>query len=76
MEMELASTGDIIHELQRRQLRFVLVAMENTNSAREDMAYVAGQGDDCADVISLMRMGREALEEIEGKNSWGSWRDE
>ena len=65
MEIELATTADIVRELQRRNLRFVFVSLEHTNSERHDRFCLAGQGADTEDLMSLMDIGYEAFEELD-----------
>lgn len=68
MDLELATTCDIIHELQRRGMRFVFVGVENTNSNREDLACLAGQGSSPQDVLELIELGQQAFARLD--NNW------
>lgn len=62
MELELATTEDIVNELLRRQIRFAFVAVENTNSGRLEFACCSGKGADCHEVANLFDMGRDAFQ--------------
>lgn len=69
MELELATTEDIVNELLRRQIRFAFVAVENTNSNRVEFACCSGKGADCHEVASLFDMGRDAFQRHDGDQS-------
>jgi hypothetical protein len=63
MELDLATFKDIAHELMRRQIRFALVAVEETNSARNELACICGKGLSHQDVAELFEYGRLVFEE-------------
>jgi len=63
MDLHLATIDDIIAELRGRDLRFVLVAREVTNSTREDAAWIAGAGVANVDAMQLIRIGRRAIDD-------------
>jgi hypothetical protein len=65
MDLELATTTDIVEELLRRQLRFVFVAVENANCDPGRSAYLAGQGLSTDDVLRLIEIGQTAFRDIE-----------
>lgn len=72
MDLKLATTADIVNELLGRELRFVLIAVEHTNSRRTDAAYLAGQGASVQDVLSLIQIGHDAFDQIEQDGSDGN----
>ena len=57
MELEFATVEDFAHELLTRELRFALVAIEDTNAQRTDAACFVGQGVDHQDVANLLETG-------------------
>lgn len=65
MELEIATTCDIVNELHRRGMRFVFVGVENTNSTRDDLACLAGQGTSPTDVLELIQMGHQAFARLD-----------
>ena len=65
MDLELATIEDIIDELARRQMRFVFVGVEHTNSHRDSLACVAGRGVDEGDVMHLFAAGKQAFEGLD-----------
>jgi hypothetical protein len=71
MDLKLATTEDILHELMKRQLRFALVVIEDTNSLRPETAYISAKGVDEDDVVELAAFGLEMLrgDEPESGNS-------
>jgi hypothetical protein len=62
MELELATIEGIIEELQKRQLRFVFIGVEDTNSRRDDMVFVAGKGFGPDDISRLIHLGQAAFD--------------
>jgi len=62
MELELATTEDIVKELLQRQIRFAFVAIEDTNTHRTETACFSGKGVDERDVSDLFEIGREVFE--------------
>ena len=61
MELEFATTRDIVDELQRRNMRFIFVGTENTNSSRKDATCISAQGTSMDDVLSLVKIGEDAF---------------
>jgi hypothetical protein len=72
MDLELATTCDIVNELHRRGMRFVFVGVENTNSSRKDLACLAGQGSSPHDVLDLIEMGQQAFARLDDDWSDGA----
>jgi hypothetical protein len=66
MELELATTTDIVEELLGRQLRFVFVVVENGNCDLNRSAYLAGQGLSTEDVLRLVAIAQTAFRDIRG----------
>lgn len=64
MDLELATAEDIANELNRRGLRFFLIAMENTNTSRDDQLCIAGRAEDHEDLVELVGIGQIAIEMI------------
>jgi hypothetical protein len=56
MDLELATLNDIVEELRRRRMRFVLVAVEPTNNATSASVLHAAQGMDVQDLVGLVKM--------------------
>lgn len=57
MDIELATIQDMIDELRRRRIPFVLVATEPSNRRAGADAWVAGQAETQLDVLNLCRLG-------------------
>jgi hypothetical protein len=64
MELQFATVEDMIHELHRRNVPFVLVAMENTNRADAADAWIAGQGKTQLDILNLCRLGAQTFRRL------------
>ena len=62
MDLELATLEDIANELASRELRFALVAIEDTNAQFADAVWFAGQGVNHQDVSNLFEAGRQVFE--------------
>ena len=65
MELELATTDDIVNELRKRKMRFVFIGEINTNIKESSPTMVASQAIDRKDVFRLIRLG---VEEFRGVN--------
>jgi len=65
VELALATTEDIVTELNRRRIRFVLVAVEDTNTSRDDLMCVAGRGNSSDDLLELIEVGQAAITTID-----------
>jgi len=76
MELQLATTEDLVNELKRRRLRFVFVAVEDTNSARDDLFCVAGRGNSSDDLMHLIQLGQEAFSTLEDQSEGADEDDE
>jgi hypothetical protein len=64
MELQLATIQDMIDELRRRRVPFVLVATENTNRQVGTEAWVAGQGETQLDVLNMCRLGAKTFRRL------------
>ena len=62
MELQLATTEDIANELLERQIRFVFLTIESTNTPRLQFACFSGKGVDHRDILELCEFGREVFE--------------
>ena len=71
MDLELATTDDILAELRRLQMRFVFAGIENSNDARCSHIFCAGQGMSRHDLLQLIRQlrGLVEAEDDRGKSS-------
>ncbi|GEM_PF-6348991 len=56
MDLEMTTLNDIVDELRRRQMRFVLVAVEPSNHQREARVLHAAQGLHTQDVLGLVKL--------------------
>jgi len=56
MDLELATMNDIVDELRRRRMRFVLVAVEPSNNTTAATVMQAAQGMDVRDLVGLVKM--------------------
>lgn len=73
MDLELATMKDIVEELHRRNVSFVFVGAENANSPQENLVCFAAQGASADEIFSLMRYGREALDEFDDDEGGQEW---
>ena len=64
MELQLATIQDMIDELRRRRVPFVLVATENSNRDGMPGAWVAGQGETRLDVLNMCRLGARTFRRL------------
>jgi len=65
MDLEWATTPDMIEELRRRGARFVFVGMQQTNrTADKQIVWVAGQGTSPADLLRLMKIGSDRFTQL------------
>jgi hypothetical protein len=62
MDLQLATTDDIIEELRNRQLNFLLVAMETSDSGEDAGLSIAGQGRSKRSLLRLCQMAMLAFE--------------
>jgi hypothetical protein len=56
MDLELTTLNDIVNELRRRRMRFVLVAVEPSNNEREATIMHAAQGIHAQDMLGLVKL--------------------
>lgn len=63
MELELATTEDIIRELQQRRLRFALVGVENSNRPGPLKMFSAMSGLTADEALGLTRLLQHIVEE-------------
>ena len=61
MDLELATTDDILNELRQRGMRFVFIGEMNSNSDTGGPKIVAAQAVDRRDVGRLIRFGLSEL---------------
>ena len=61
MDLEFATTDDIIEELRKRKLNFLLVAIKTTNSRRDAGISIAGQGRSQRSLLRLCQMAKIAF---------------
>jgi len=59
MDLELATTEDIINELRQRKMRFVFIGEISTNIETSLPTIVASQAVDRKDVFRLIKLGVE-----------------
>jgi len=64
MDLELATTDDIINELRKRKLRFVFIGEINTNIKASIPTIVASQAVDRKDVFRLIRLGVDEFRDV------------
>ena len=68
MDLHLATIQDMIDELRRRRVPFVLVATENSNRAASANVWVAGQGESQLEVLNLCRLGARTFRQSQGED--------
>jgi len=61
MDLDIATTEDIIEELRRRELCFLLVTIETSNSERDADVSIAGQGHNRRSLLRLCQMAKLAF---------------
>ncbi len=81
MDLELATTDDIINELRKRRMRFVFIGETNTNIKASSPTMVASQAVDRKDVFRLIKLGVEKFrgvndDAIELDQEEGLWRSQ
>lgn len=64
MDLELATTDDIIQELRSRQMRFVLVSILNDNRNGLESTLVAAQADGVTHVYDLLEVAYREFTEM------------
>lgn len=69
MDLELTTLHDIVDELRRRQMRFVLVAVEPSNDQREARVLHAAQGLHVQDVMGLVKLAWNQVQKKDDDDS-------
>lgn len=65
MELEFATTKDMMEELHRRNMRFIFVATENTNSQRKNGTCIAVQGTSVDELLTLIEIGHDVCMDLD-----------
>lgn len=65
MELELATTDDIIRELRRRRKRFLFVGFETSNRQDKNLIVSAAQGTSRTDLLQLLAFARRTFTNLE-----------
>ena len=60
MDLELATTAEILEELRNRGMHFVFVGMSGRNRARNDI-YCACQGVSQGELLRMLRLAQHRL---------------
>ena len=71
MDLEFATTADIVKELRDRKMRFVMVGVENSNQDETNPVFLAGQAAGPEEMVKLIELGRDALTTIDDDFPWG-----
>ncbi len=71
MDLELATLNDIVDELRRRRMRFVMVAVEPSNNTTSATVMHAAQGMDVRDLVGLVKMAWHEVMKHGGGGSGG-----
>ncbi len=67
MNLELATTEDIINELRNREMRFVLVGILNNNRSGSESTLVAGQAGELSQVYDLLEVAYREFTEMDDR---------
>lgn len=62
MDLQLATFSDIIEELDRRKVQFLLVGVEPTNKKVANTVHISAAAANRRDLVRLLRMARSAVE--------------
>jgi hypothetical protein len=65
MDLELATTDDIVNELRNRRMRFVFIGATNTNIKASGPIIVASQAVNHKDAFDLIKVGVEELQKLD-----------
>jgi hypothetical protein len=65
MDLELATTDDIVNEFRNRGMRFVFIGAINTNIRTSVPTMVASQAVDQQDVLRLIRIGIDEIQHLD-----------
>ena len=68
MDLELTTLNDIVDELRRRRMRFVLVAVEPSNNQHEATIMHAAQGIHAQDMLGLVKLAWHQVIKETGEN--------
>jgi ribosomal protein L18E len=66
MDLELATTDDIVNELRKRRMRFVFIGIVNRNSKEGDSSVVVAQATDRREAFRLTKLGANAFRQLNG----------
>jgi hypothetical protein len=66
MDLELATTRDILEELRKRKLRFIFVGMTERNRGTGEL-YFACQGRSAREAQAMLRLLQRRLAQGEGQ---------
>ena len=75
MDLQLATLRDISNELLQRDLKFMLLAEEQTNDLSENRVWVSANGIGRRDVIRLAHLGRLSFMESDHRPRPGRSKD-
>jgi hypothetical protein len=62
MDLQLATFGDIIEELDRRRVQFLLVGVEPSNKKDANIVHISAAAPNQRDLVRLLRMARSAVD--------------
>ncbi|MCA9213755.1 MAG: hypothetical protein KDB27_11850 [Planctomycetales bacterium] len=62
MDLQLATFEDIIQELERRKVTFLLVGVEPTNRVDANTVHISASATSRIELVRLVRMLRSAME--------------
>jgi len=65
MDLELATTCDIVDELRQRNMRFIFIGAIQSNENAVDTTLLATQAVDRGDVYHLIRRGLNELRHLD-----------
>ena len=63
MDLELATTVEIVNELRNRGMRFVMIGVENSNRRDSESTFVAGQASCVGDIFDLLDLARAEFQQ-------------
>lgn len=61
MELELATTKDIVQELHRRRMKFVMIGVENTNLKKGNFCFLSGNANRPDEFLTMIEFGKNEL---------------
>lgn len=65
MDLELATTDDIVNELRSRRMRFVFIGATHTNINASGPIVVESQAVNHRDAFDLIKVGVEELQKLD-----------